>query len=277
MTARKAFGTAFRVWKAHPLDTLCFLLVELCLRGIALAPLLFLTDASLRWGAVLALPLWLLIVPLARQNAADAMADALRGGRLCTPRLVSLSGCDAKLRARLLTGLCLLLCAAPAIAASLYLYKLYTGEEAFAVIRQIISLGGGSMMNGIKLGMLIYLACFLPLIFGCAWHCGDRHALAQGNAKKVRRRHGALLRSWLIGLPVFLPFAAVAFFAGKSYVDALIGALMNMSSGSFSIPKPDANLYVILAAAAVLLLPVVPLKQLIPAALIAGEDSGRAA
>ena len=275
MTARKAFAQAWRVWKAHPLDTLRFLLVELCLRGIALAHLFCLTDASLRWGAVLALPLWLLIVPVARQNAALAMAGALKGGALCTSQLISCAGYGRKLARGLRTGCWLLLFALPVITASVWLYKLYTGEEAFTVLRWIMNLGGGSLINGIKLGLVLYCCTLIPLIASCAWHCGDRHALAQGEPRLPRRRHGRLLRGWLIGLVPLIPFTAVAVISSASYIQALINSLADIASGSFTIPKPDSNLYIILAAAVVLLLPAIPLKQLIPAALMADAAERR--
>lgn len=62
-------------------------------------------------------------------------------------------------------------------------------------------------------------------------------------------------------------------------MSSLAAAVNKISGKGISIPKPDAGLYVILAAFVVLLLPLIPLKSLISAAMVRGirEEKNHAA
>ena len=92
MSISSAFRNAFRICFRHPADTLKFLATELCLVLICLAPVLFLADAGLRYLAVLAVPMWILIMFPARMNAAEAMQESLRGGRIFSLRQTIIFG-----------------------------------------------------------------------------------------------------------------------------------------------------------------------------------------
>ena len=73
-------------------EMLLTLLVQLVMRLMAFAPLLFLCAKETKPLALLCIPLYILIVLPARQNVAEAMRDALAGGHLVTLRLISLEG-----------------------------------------------------------------------------------------------------------------------------------------------------------------------------------------
>ena len=73
MKISSAFRDALRVYRAHFGDTVKFLIVEACLVLAVLTPLLFLSNSGLRNLALLALPLYLLVIPCLRE-----VMDSLR-------------------------------------------------------------------------------------------------------------------------------------------------------------------------------------------------------
>ena len=73
---------------------------------------------------------------------------------------------------------------------------------------------------------------------------------------------------WLAGLIALLPFLLVAGWASLDYVSALVGAISSIGTGTVSLPPLDQKIFVIAAAFVVLLLPLLPLKQLLSAAYV---------
>lgn len=269
MKLSKAWKNAWRAYCAHPLDTFLFLLLELVLRLMACAPLVLLSAAETRAGAALSAVLFALIVLPARQNAAEVMRDALHGGRLFTPALVSFNGYGQKLVAGLKQTLLLLAWGAPLLAGvglAVYAYKGLL--DGFTLLRTISKLGGGSTENGIKLLAVLYALTLLPLMVGFAFHSGRRHAVACGDAGLARRHRGGVMLAWLTALVTLLPFAAAVGAVCMGYVSALMQAVKNLGQGRFSLPPLDRNVYLVAAAVIVLLLPAAPLKQLVSAAYV---------
>ena len=171
MKVSTAVRNAWRAYTASFGQTMKFLLIELCLVMICLAPLLFLTDASLAPFAAGAAVLWLLVRVPGRMNAALAMRDALRGGRqkLGGPRLAELAGYGKKLVCGLKRGFFLLLWSIPLIALAVEFRIHFSGEvDSFTVLRMIKNdLGGGDQMRGILVvaGMLALSLIVFVLIY----------------------------------------------------------------------------------------------------------------
>lgn len=266
-------STMRKAWRAYTAsfgDTLKFLLIEACLTMICLAPLLCLSSASLAPFAWASLLLWLFVMLPARMNAAEAMADSLAGGSLATVRLISGERYGRKLLCGLKRVCFLMLWGSPLIAFFLVGRSFYSGQvDTFTLLRMIKNdLGGGDQMRGIYVLLLAAAAALLLLIAGCAFHSGARHAWAQGNPALVRGHHGGVLRAWLISLVSVLPLLAAVLWVIFRYMPALrdlTGLLMKTAS----LPETKETL-LILAAGAVLTLPLLPLRSLIHAAYVDG-------
>lgn len=270
MKISTALRNAWRTYTASPADTMKFLLTEACLTLICLAPLLCLTDAAVAPGAFASVLLWILVMIPARMNAARGMAEGLRGGRLCTVTLIETKDYGKKLVCGLKRALFLLLWAVPAIAMAVEIRIHVSGDmDSFTVLRMIKNdLGGGDQMRGILVVALMITAALLILIFGCAFHSGARHAFAQGDVRLVRGHHGKVLLTWLVSLISILPMliAVIAvIFRYLPVIQDLNGLLMK----TVSLPSTRGTL-IILAAGAVLTLPLIPLRGLIHAAYMDG-------
>lgn len=271
MTARNAWKTAWRTFCARPGDTFCFLLLETVLRLIVLCPLIALTSPGLKWLAVLTPVLFVLITLPARQKSAAVMQDALRGKPLFDSRLILGSGYGKALLRGVKQALIMLLWFLPCIAATAYLYYMYTGgADAFTILRMLSSLGGGEIVRGTVIVGVVYVLTFIPGLFGLAFHSGRRHELAL-TGKVIRGRRGLVLRSWLIGLVTVIPFAIAFALLASDYVLALRDAVSAfMSTMTLALPPVSGKVWLIAAAFAVLMLPLMPFKSLISAAAVHG-------
>ncbi len=252
-------------------------LVQLALRLMVAAPLLFLVTTEVPYLALLSIPLYLLIIPVARQNMAEAMQDAIAGGELLSTKLISTENYGRKFLRGLKQALLMLLWAALFIAATVVLLWAYAGQiDAFTLMRVVMDLGGGSFMNGIKLVLVIYAATALPIVLGCAFHSGARHAYALGDKKLIRGHRGGVMLVWLAGLVALIPFFAVVGWAGMDFVSGLVSALGNLGGGSIQLPSLGNKVYIIAAAAVVLLLPRLCFKQLMTAVYVRGLKDAQA-
>jgi hypothetical protein len=123
-------------------------------------------------------------------------------------------------------------------------------------------------MRGI-LRLVGMLAASLALFgVGCGFHSGARHALAQGDKGLVRGHHGRILLCALASLIAVLPLVAALVAVVLRYapvVSDLNGLLMRTRK----LPDTRGTL-MILGAGALLTLPLLPLKSLIPAAFVEG-------
>ena len=264
-------STAFRnAWKAYTAsfgETLKFFLVEACLTLICLAPLLGLAGKAPAWIAWACPVLWIFVMLPARMNAARGMKTALQGGPLGGQELISPENYGEKLACGLKRMLFLLLWGAPLIAAALVIYGQFSGEvDSFTVLRTLKNLGGGDYKLGILAVLLVIVAALLLLTFGCAFHSGARHAWAQGDVTRIRGHHGKILLAWLASLVCVLPMIAAVVWAVGRYVPVLqdLNGLLMRTVKLPSLRETE----IILAAGAVLTLPLLPLRSLIPAAAV---------
>ncbi len=274
MSISKAIGKAWRAYTASFGATLRFLAVEGCLTLICLAPLLSLTDAALAPAAWAALVLWVFLMLPARMNAAQAMRDAFRGGSLGGRALGSLAGYGGKLVFALKRVGFLLLWSAPLIALAILFRIHFAGEvDSFTVLRMVKNdLGGGDQLTGLLVVAAALVAALLILMFGCAFHSGARHAFAQGDPRLVRRRHGKVLGAWFASLLAILPMLIAVVCVVFRYLPA-VSDLNGLLMGTSDLPDTRGTL-LILGAGAVLTLPLLPLRSLIPAALVDGLKEG---
>ena len=255
-------------------EMLLTLLVQLVLRLMAFAPLLFLCAKETALLALLCIPLYILIVLPARQNVAEAMRDALAGGHLFTLRLISLEGYGRKVwrgvkQALLLMAWGALFLGATGLAIFIYAGKTIEGvTDVFTILKTLMALGGGSSIKGATIVLILYALTLLPLLFGLAFHSGTRHAIARGGRRLIRGHRGGVLLTWLAGCVTLLPFLAVAAWIGTGFVSALASALANLGSGSISLPSVSGNIWAVGVAAVVLLIPAIPFKQLLSAAYV---------
>lgn len=246
-------------------------LVQIALRLIVAAPLLCLVTTEVPYLALLSIPLYLLIVPVARQNMAEAMQDAIGGGALLSAKLISTENYGKKFLQGLKQAGLMLLWSVLFIAATVVAVWAYAGQiDAFTLVRVLMNLGGGSFMNGIKLVLVIYAATLLPIVVGCAFHSGTRHAYVLGDKKLIRGHRGGVLLVWLAGVVALIPFLAVVGWAGMDFVSGLVSAMSNLGSGSITLPSIGDKVYIIAAAFVVLLLPRLCFKQLMTAVYVRG-------
>ena len=271
MKMSKVLGVSARVYRENFWQGALCVLLQIVLRLMAAAPLLALVTKEIQWVALFSIPLYLLIVPVARQNMAEAMQDAIAGGPLFSVKLISCENYGRKFLWGLRQALLMLLWAALFIAATIVAYWAYAGEiDAFTLVRVLMNLGGGTFMNGIKLVLIIYAATLLPIMIGCAFHSGTRHAVALGDKSILKGQRMGVMGVWLLGLAALIPFFAVTAYVGADFVSGLIGALSNIGAGSITMPSVGDKIYIIAAAFVALLLPAVPFKQLLTAVYVRG-------
>ena len=268
MKLTSVYHKAWSVYRRHFKGLMLTLLLGLVLRCVALTPLLFLSAPQTRYLALLCVPLWLLIVLPARQNAAIAMQATLETDE--SPFSVALISSDdykAKLLRGLTATLRMLLWFLPLIAGViLALWAFYGSVDGFTMIRMISRLGGG-IKQGIQRILIIYLLTLIPPLLGCAFHCGTRHGAALGRPKATRGHHLRLMLVWLSSLVTFVPFLVATGITGGSYLRDVLDTVKSFLStfSSLSIPHPGQTLILVAAFAVVLLLPLIPLHSLIPA------------
>ena len=286
MKMTSVWKESFRLYKKN-FGPLCLaLLVQLVLRAIALSPLMFLADKALAPLAYFAIPLYLLIVLPARQNYALALQEMLRGSSVFSLQLIATNGYWRKLLRGLKGTVCILLWSAVTIVSAVLLYGAYEGRwglDVLTLMRLCSAVGGDDLVGGLMIIIAAIAASALLILVGCAVHSGSRHAAAMGDKWRIRandlgegdkwcmgkrkllkgRRLG-LAALWFSGLVLVIPFAAVVIATLGDYALTLIGALKN-----FSFPDTFAlngRQIAMLAAGAVLLLfPLLPLKNLLPA------------
>ena len=253
------------------------------LRLIVATPLLFLAAQETRALALLTLPLFVLIVLPARQNAAQVMARLHQGYGFDLMGFVSFENYGKKLLRGLKTTLLMLLWALPFIAATGFLAFVYGGKtiegvtDTFTVLRTVINLGNHNLVKtllpvsdtatirGVMAIIVMYLLTALPILLGWAFHSGSRHAAALG-VKLTGRGH--VMGVWFLSLVTLVPFIVTAGAISMGFLKQLLGALSAIGQGSFSLPPLEKNMWLLVAAFVVLLLPLIPFKQLLPAACV---------
>ena len=243
--------------------------------------------AALAW---LCVPLYVFIALPARQNYAIAMQDMLYGGRVLSPRLISFEGYWGKLGRGLAGTLKMLAWMALPIAGVVLLVQAYIGQGA--LVRWVMSLWGLEGMDGItvmkwfgKLGsstingvinaVIVILCTFILPVIGCAVHCGNRHAAALEEKKLLRGKRLKVMFLWALGFVVFLPFMAVTLAVLMSDLKAFVLNFAQMFlMNSLTVPDLGEKAYLIAAAFALLFVPMVPFKQLLPA--VAAHEQAKA-
>ncbi len=256
---------SFALYKKN-FGPLCLaLLVELVLRGIALCPLLFLADAKLHMLALLAIPLYVLIVLPARQNYALALQDMMNGGSVFSLQLVSTKDYGKKLWRGVKGMLCILLWSLLTIGSVALLYAAFMGHWGLDVITlmRICSSIGGDVVKGMMMILSGIAATTLLILLGCAVHSGSRHAHAMGDRKLLKGSRLGLTGLWFTGLVLVIPFCAVAVFTLGDFAGTVVTALKNMQMPSLALNAQQAAL--LIGGAVLLLCPVLPLKNLLPA------------
>ena len=88
-----------------------------------------------------------------------------------------------------------------------------------------------------------------------------RHAM--GDKKLLKGSRLGMMGLWFAGLALLIPFCAVAVLTLGDFAGTVISALKNMQMPSLSLNAQQAAM--LLGGAVVLLFPVVPLKNLLPA------------
>ena len=150
MKISQAFRKAYQTVSAQKGETLKFLLTELSVTGMCLAPLLFLTEKGpLKYLAVLAALLWLLVKVPARLNAAAAMQDSLGKGKLFSLRLADPGNYGRKIGYAIGRMGLLVLWALPLIVSLAYAWDKYSGDtDGLTVLNMVYDFGGQDMKTG---------------------------------------------------------------------------------------------------------------------------------
>ena len=271
MKISAAVKEAFRVYFDHFGASLKFLIVEACFTLAACAPLLFLTEDGMKPLALLAVPVYLLLVLWARVNAAGAMRDALNGGSLFSFRVAEPDGYGKKLLYGLKRLLMLLLWSAPLIACLIIAKNHLVGVDGFTLLKMVRTFGGGNLMTGMLYMILILVGTLILIAVGCAFHCGDRHAFVRGNPKLVKGHHGKIMLSWVCSLITLLPLIAAIVVTIFRYVPVLQNMMGGALLQELKLPSTKTTV-IILAVGAVLSVPLLPVRSLIPAAYVNGLE-----
>jgi len=267
MKMKPVWKESFRLYKKNFPQLCLALLVQLVLRGIALCPLMFLADKALAPLAYLAIPMYLLIVLPARQNYALALQEMLHGGSVFSLQLIATKGYWRKLLRGLKGAVCILLWSVVTVTSAVLLYAAYEGHwglDVLTLMRICSAVGGDDLVGGLMIIIAAIAASALLILVGCAVHSGRRHAAAMGNRQVLKGRRLGMTALWFTGLVLVIPFAAVVVAALGDYALTLISALKD-----FSFPETFAlngrQIAMLAVGAVVLLFPLLPLKNLLPA------------
>ena len=254
---------SLRLYKKNFLPLCLALLVEAVLRAIALTPLLFLTDKTLAPLAWVTVPLYLLIALPARQNYALALQDMMNGGSVFSLQLLSTKNYWKNLWRGLKATLCILLWSSVTITGVSLLYaamkSLVDGFTLMAIFASI----GGSVMDGMKIVVGSVAASSLLILLGCAVHSGSRHAAALGSRKLLRGNRLRLTGLWFVGMLLAVPFVAVVVAALGDFALQLISSLKQFKP--LVVALNTRQIAMLLGGAVLLLCPLLPLKNLLPA------------
>ena len=231
------FASLNRAWKTywgHFGQMLLFMAVELVLRLIVLAPLLFLFVKGYELWALAAIPLFVLVVIPARRSAAFACRSLLHGGDLFSPELaLNPAGYGRSLLSGLATGVRLLIWAVPLAAVCVYLGLRYLTDgvqghnDIITLAQQLAGLGGGDPFRGVLIFAAGLFGLALLPTFACAYYSGERHKWIRTGSERRwdKGGRGGILAAWLLGIGLFLPFAAAIALIGRDYVASLLGSL----------------------------------------------------
>ncbi len=266
MKMKPVLKETLQLYKKNFPQLMLALLVELVLRLIALSPALFLTDKALAPLAYLAIPLYVLIVLPARQNYALALQEMLRGGSVFSLQLISTRDYGKKLWRGVKGMLRMLVWSALTIAGVSLLYAAVMGMVDFITLMRIFSAIGGNVMDGVMIVAGAVAASMLLILLGCAVHSGARHAIAMGDKKLLKGSRLRLTALWFLGLVLVVPFVAVVIAIFGGYVGTLINALKNMQMPSIALNAKQ--MAALIGGAILLLCPVLPLKNLLPAVFL---------
>ena len=262
MQLKPVVKESLRLYKKNFAPLMLCLLVQGVLRCIALTPLLFLADKALAPLALLALPLYLLIALPARQNVALALQDMISGGSVFSLRLLSTADYGRKLLRGLKGTLCMLLWSALTLSGVTLLFLSFKGLTDGFTLMGVFYVIGGSVADGVWIVLGALCASTLLILLGCALHSGSRHAAALGDKALLRGNRLRLTGLWFLGLTLMLPFAAVVVTVLGSFILTLPEALRNMQLPSLTLTASQWGMLIV--SAAVLLLPLLPLKNLLP-------------
>lgn len=265
MKMKPVLKESLRLYKKNFPQLCLALLVQLVLRAMALSPLLFLAEQTLAPLAFLAIPLYLLIVLPARQNYALALKDMQAGGSVFSLQLICPKDYGKKLLRGLKGTVCILLWSALTIVSVTLLYAAYEGRWGLDVVTLMgicSSIGGGDFVNGLLIVAAAVAASCLLILLGCAVHSGSRHAAALGDKRLLKGRRMGLIALWFLGLLLVVPFAVLAVLTLGEYARTLLDTLMSLEMPSFSLNAKQT--LVLVLGAVLLLLPFLPLKNLLP-------------
>ena len=263
MQLKPVVKESLRLYKKNFAPLMLCLLVQGVLRFIALTPLLFLADKALAPLALLALPLYLLIALPARQNVALALQDMISGGSVFSLRLLSTADYGHKLLRGLKGTLCMLLWSALTLSGVTLLFLSFKGLTDGFTLMGVFYVIGGSVADGVWIVLGALCASTLLILLGCALHSGSRHAAALGDKPLLRGNRLRLMGLWFLGMLLVIPFVIVVIAVLGSFILTLPEALRNMRLPSLTLTASQWGM--LLVSAAVLLLPLLPLKNLLPA------------
>jgi len=263
MQLKPVVKESLRLYKKNFAPLMLCLLVQGVLRFIALTPLLFLADKALAPLALLALPLYLLIALPARQNVALALQDMIGGGSVFSLRLLSTADYARKLLRGLKGTLCMLLWSALTLSGVTLLFLSFKGLTDGFTLMGVFYVIGGSVADGVWIVLGALCASTLLILLGCALHSGSRHAAALGDKALLRGNRLRLMGLWFLGMLLVIPFVIVVIAVLGSFILTLPEALRNMQLPSLTLTASQWGM--LLVSAAVLLLPLLPLKNLLPA------------
>ncbi|MBQ7138301.1 MAG: hypothetical protein IJO39_04825 [Clostridia bacterium] len=263
MQLKPVVKEGLRLYKKNFAPLMLCLLVQGVLRFIALTPLLFLADKALAPLALLALPLYLLIALPARQNVALALQDMISGGSVFSLRLLSTADYGRKLLHGLKGTLCMLLWSALTLSGVTLLFLSFKGLTDGFTLMGVFYVIGGSVADGVWIVLGALCASTLLILLGCALHSGSRHAASLGNKALLRGNRLRLMGLWFLGLMLVVPFLAVVGVVLGDFALSLPAALRNMQLPSLTLTASQWGMLIV--SAAVLLLPLLPLKNLLPA------------
>ena len=263
MKLKPVLTEALRLYKTNFALLMLNLLVQLVLRAVALTPLLFLADKALAPLALLALPLYLLIALPARQNVALALQDMISGGSVFSLRLLSTEDYGRKLLRGLKGTLYMLLWSALTLTGVTLLFLSFKGLTDGFTLMGVFYVIGGSVADGVWIVLGALCASTLLILLGCALHSGSRHAAALGDKTLLRGNRLRLMALWFLGLILVIPFVIVVIAVLGSFILTLPEALRNMQLPSLTLTAPQW--IGLLLGAMALLLPLLPLKNLLPA------------
>lgn len=273
MQKKTLFSRAAYIWRKHLGLLLRIQLTGVLMHLLVCTPLLFLTRESTALLALCCIPLYYALIPPLKLNRAELYAALAAGKETQLLHLASGMGYRNKVLLGIVQHILYAVALIPFFICIGIGRDMYYGQtDGFTVLRNLAQTAGGDWLDGLLAALGVVVCSLLPWLAYRILHAWFDHGCALRVRKGfMRGRYLRLLRAWLTSIAAWAPFAAVCAVTLGAYAASLPSSIADIIKGTVAIPSPTPSLLVIAGACVVLLLPLLPFRQVVMSLFIRDE------